>query len=64
MSLMRSRSDSALKPAKTTLCTAPMRAQASRVMGSSGVIGRYTATRSPFSTPRSRSAFANRFTSW
>ena len=33
---MRSRSDSALKPPKTTLCTAPMRAQASIAMASSG----------------------------
>jgi hypothetical protein len=36
---MRSRSDSAEKPAKTTECTAPMRAQASIVAASSGIIG-------------------------
>ena len=39
-SLMRSRSDSALKPPKTTLCTAPMRAQASIAIASSGISGR------------------------
>ena len=39
-SRMRSRSDSAEKPAKTTECTAPMRAQASIVAASSGIIGR------------------------
>ena len=39
-SLMRSRSDSALKPPKTTLWTAPMRAQASIAIASSGISGR------------------------
>ena len=39
-SLMRSRSDTALKPPNTTLWTAPMRAQASIATGSSGIIGR------------------------
>jgi hypothetical protein len=38
-SLMRSASASALKPPKTTVCGAPMRAQASIAMGSSGIIG-------------------------
>ena len=38
-SLMRSRSDSALKPPKTTLWTAPMRAQASIAIASSGISG-------------------------
>ena len=38
-SLMRSRSDSELKPPNTTLCTAPMRAQASIAMASSGMSG-------------------------
>ncbi len=37
---MRSRSACAEKPANTTECTAPMRAQASMVVGSSGIIGR------------------------
>ena len=37
---MRSRSDSALKPPNTTLCTAPMRAQASIAIASSGISGR------------------------
>ena len=37
---MRSRRDSALKPPKTTLCTAPMRVQASMAIGSSGIIGK------------------------
>jgi hypothetical protein len=39
-SLMRSRSDSLLKPPKTTECTAPMRAQASMAIASSGMSGR------------------------
>ena len=38
-SSMRSRSEFALKPAKTTLCGAPMRAQASMAMAASGVCG-------------------------
>ncbi len=39
-SLMRSRSDSAENPPNTTLCTAPMRAQASMAIASSGMSGR------------------------
>ena len=39
-SLMRSRSESLLKPPKTTECTAPMRAQASIAIASSGTSGR------------------------
>jgi hypothetical protein len=38
-SLIRSRSDSGANPPKTTLCGAPMRAQASIAIGSSGIIG-------------------------
>ena len=38
-SLMRSRSESALKPPKTTLCTAPTRAQASIAIAASGTSG-------------------------
>ena len=38
-SLMRSRRASALKPPKITVCGAPMRAQASRPIASSGIIG-------------------------
>ena len=38
-SLLRSATASALKPPKTTLCVAPMRAQASMAMASSGIIG-------------------------
>ena len=38
-SWMRSRSASGAKPPKTTLCGAPMRAQASIAIGSSGTIG-------------------------
>ena len=38
-SLMRSRSDSELKPPNTTLCTAPMRAHASMAIASSGTSG-------------------------
>ena len=39
-SRMRSASEPALKPPKTTLWMAPMRAQASMAMASSGIIGR------------------------
>ena len=39
-SLMRSRSDSALKPPNTTEWTAPMRAHASIAIASSGMSGR------------------------
>ena len=39
-SLTRSAMDWALNPEKMTVCTAPMRAQASMKMGSSGIIGR------------------------
>ena len=39
-SLMRSRSASAEKPPKTTVCVAPMRAQASMAIAASGIIGR------------------------
>ena len=39
-SLMRSRSESAEKPPKTTECGAPMRAQASSEIGSSGTMPR------------------------
>jgi hypothetical protein len=39
-SFIRSRSDSALKPPKTTLWAAPMRAQASMAMAASGTMGR------------------------
>ena len=38
-SLMRSMSESGLKPPNTTECGAPMRAQASMATGSSGIIG-------------------------
>ena len=37
---MRSRTDSGLKPPKTTLWGAPMRAQASMATTTSGIIGR------------------------
>ena len=37
---MRSRTDSALKPPKTTLWIAPIRAQASIATATSGIIGR------------------------
>ena len=38
-SLMRPASASAQKPPKTTVCGAPIRAQASIAIGSSGIIG-------------------------
>ena len=37
-SLMRSRSESAVKPPKTTECAAPMRAHASIAIGNSGTM--------------------------
>ena len=39
-SLMRSRSASAEKPPKTTVCVAPMRVHASIAIAASGIIGR------------------------
>jgi hypothetical protein len=38
-SLIRPESASALKPPKTTVCGAPIRAQASIAIGNSGIIG-------------------------
>ena len=60
---MRSLTDSGEKPPKTTLCGAPMRAQASIATTTSGIIGRKIPTTSPASTPRSFSALANFWTS-
>ncbi len=60
---MRSLTESAEKPPKTTLCGAPMRAQASIATTTSGIIGRKIPTTSPFSTPWSFSALANFWTS-
>ena len=60
---IRSRTDSGEKPPKTTLCTAPMRAQASIATATSGIIGRKIPTTSPGPIPRSFSAFAKRWTS-
>ena len=62
-SFMRSRSDSAEKPAKTTECTAPMRAHARKAATACHVIGRYTDTVSPFLTPSALSTFATEQTS-
>src|SRR3954449_12095029 len=60
---MRSLTDSTLKPPKTTLCGAPMRAHASIATTTSGIIGRKIPTTSPFSMPLSFSALANFLTS-
>src|SRR5215218_8253680 len=60
---IRSRTDSALKPPKTTLWTAPIRAHASIATATSGIIGRKIPTTSPARMPRSFSAFAKRCTS-
>ena len=60
---MRSLTDSTLKPPKTTLCGAPMRAQASIATTTSGIIGRKIPTMSPFSMPLSFRALANFLTS-
>ncbi len=61
-SSIRVASSGAAKPPNTTECTAPIRAQASMEISASGIIGRYTMTRSPLSTPRPRSTPANRAT--
>ena len=58
---MRSLTDSALKPPKTTLCGAPMRAQASIATTTSGIIGRKIPTTSPAPTPWALSALAARW---
>ena len=60
---MRSLTDSALKPPKTTLCGAPMRAHASMATTTSGIIGRKMPTTSPCSIPWSFRALAKRLTS-
>jgi hypothetical protein len=59
-SSIRVASSGAAKPPNTTECTAPIRAHASMAISASGIIGRYTITRSPLSTPRPRSTPANR----
>ena len=59
---MRSLTDSALKPPKTTLCGAPMRAQASIATTTSGIIGRKIPTMSP-ARARGLTALAARWTS-
>ena len=51
-SLFRSAMASAEKPPKTTQWTAPMRAQASMAIASSGIIGMYIETTSPLRTPK------------
>lgn len=56
-------SDSDENPPNTMLCGAPIRAQASIATASSGIIGMYMATRSPFLTPFALSTSANLFTS-
>jgi len=60
---IRAASASAEKPPKTTEWTAPRRAQASIAAGSSGTIGMYRVTSSPFLTPFARSQLAMR-TTW
>ncbi len=62
-SLTRSRTASAAKPPKITVCVAPMRAQASRATAISGTMPMYTATRSPARTPSFFSTLAKRITS-
>jgi hypothetical protein len=59
-SSMRTASSRGAKPPNTTECTAPMRAHASIATTAWGIIGRYSTTRSPRSTPRPRSTPANR----
>jgi hypothetical protein len=62
-SSIRVASSGAANPPNTTECTAPIRAHASMAISASGIIGRYTMTRSPLPTPRPRSTPANRATS-
>jgi hypothetical protein len=62
-SWIRPRSAEELKPPKTIEWIAPIRAQASMAITSSGTIGMYSATRSPFSTPFFFSTLAKRLTS-
>ena len=57
---MRSLTASGEKPPNTTLCGAPIRAQASIATATSGIIGRKIPTTSPGSMPRSFSTFASR----
>ena len=59
-SSIRVASSGAAKPPNTTECTAPILAHASMAISASGIIGRYTITRSPWPTPRPRSTPANR----
>ena len=59
-SSMRVASSWAANPPNTTECTAPSRAQASIAITASGIIGMYSTTRSPLSTPSRRSAPAKR----
>ena len=63
LSLMRSASALEENPANTTECTAPILAHANTPIVSSGTIGIYTATRSPFFTPLALRTFAKRHTS-
>ena len=51
------------KPPKITEWATPMRVQASMVTASSGIIGMYTAMRSPLRRPRRSSTLAKRCTS-
>ena len=57
-SLIRAASAEEENPAKITECMAPILAHARILIASSGIIGRYTATRSPFLIPTDNSAFA------
>ena len=57
---IRSLTDSAEKPPKTTLWIAPIRAHASIAATASGTIGRKIPTTSPFSTPSPRRTLAKR----
>ncbi len=61
-SVMRPASASAEKPPNTTEWMAPMRAQASMATAASGIMGRYSVMRSPFTTPSAVSALARRQT--
>jgi hypothetical protein len=60
---IRSRTESGAKPPNTTLCGAPIRAQASIATTTSGIIGMKIPTTSPLPTPRSFRPLAKRCTS-
>ena len=62
-SVIRFLSASELNPPNTTECTAPILAHAKHAIASSGIMGIYIITLSPFTTPRAFITLANLLTS-